>query len=979
MSANEPKISHEPKEMLANEPKIPQERNGERHDQFVAVTPPRRATLLHLLNDPNFDHDAVRKSRSVENEYRGKYAEELARLEYPLRIRRAQHTGLPAQLNSVLESDTDLDFANEQVAQKAAQQWLNESYVTPLLFGVGTQEDHERAIRYPAEVLLLPAPDGRRVNAHVAFEQKHNDLPVHGGALVVHLTEGKRTCAASNSFLPIQADAKFELSENLNHARERARELAKQALLNATLRDEPLLFGEQDFTLEVVPYQGSDTFILPFNGAYYLAMQVEYVPSPPQFPYRVFIDIQGWQVLGEPDPLFVGLTNLYNSSATAIGNASGNRMPLGSLDIETDPTRAPRQLANINDLAVALAPFATITHALDATNENEIEVVNVAFHAVRLCEYFKRLGFDATRNPSLVQLRVKEKDTHTPRELIVRTDVASSLNPKRIYFQSDDVGAGLKADGKNVFDPSLDPEVIYHELAHFLMWLVDSRPFEPQAESVPFCPAMREAYANYFARSFGARFDTSGGDERWAAAAYKQADWGLDQALAHPLVGTSWIDGQDRLLMPEMYPGFELDLNKYRVGMIWARALWDLRTLAVEAARPNGAAAIDQAVFNVDLTALNAYKHLHGWIINYEAAAEAVLLEAGRTGVGTAAIQTEMAERTIFAEIGVHSIVRTPAGEILTGSDQGVCKLNGNALTTLNARFDVISFAPITNGTDLFAASESGVWHANNATFTNWNQRATLPNDLTPLCIAHEDPFVFVGTADGIWRLDLGTNGWTHWRAAGDFADLTWNLLGSTLNVGASPVQPFRLLFAADMTQFGKVTVIRENNVDVTAAKGWKPFKATAGSALDADNAHVISLMEHAGVLYIGTITDGVYRYTARVYTPLTLALDGTITKISGVALDKRAVYCLATAMLSVTRNGVITRELHLLAGTNDGIFTMPVAGGNWTQVMETDNLMVRQILVDGAVWYAATFNHGLCVKNNASAWTKDIMPPVQV
>jgi hypothetical protein len=1044
---------------------------------FIPAPPPAVSGFIRYFDDPNHDGEAVARSHLALSEYRASLRSEMETEGYPFRVRSAHQTGLPAQMSGLLDravvDEVGGEFRDPADAAYVAGQWLNDPRVSPILSGLDRDVALNRPLWSEPEVLLMPSSGSDYTNAHVAFHQMHGEIPVHGGRLVVHLTDGSRRVAASSSYMPLIEDLTgLDLPQNFEAEKPGAIELARQALLDmlpppdglplywealdpwldgakgpdqwtdeqthlvellalslAYLHDidqegadylvglarggelAPLLglLGkrhpadpEDRPKLSVVPYRGSELFIFPFGGSYYLATQIEYLPPRPRTPYRVFIDVQGWNVLGEPDPLasFHPPIEIFESSDQALNLSSTPLM--GALGDRQTPLDA---------LAAGLDQFATISHPLQ-THGSDQEVVNVAYHALRIFNHFKGLlGGDASRiigykypdpaeGPNTqnrgIHLRVKRPGPTYQ----VKVFLEDSTNPKEICLQTDTLQAGsfvgLATDyppgnPRKVYAPSLDPEVIYHEMTHALLWMIQRAPFALHGNSVPFWRALWEGYADYFGRSLGARRDTSAnttGENRWAASAYR--DYGSDKAMAPK---GPFQDDRDRLAFPNLYSAPDSDPNShavYRMGEIWARALWDVRT------ELNDADAADRLV-------LNAYMHLHGWVANFEGAAEAIILELSRSGAALEAIgriKGKFAARRIFAESGTQALVEGKeknvpnSSLILVGSDAGVAQFTGTPGTQWQHIKDLDVVALTANGLTanlnpvppnaretVYAATEldidnlvagSGIYrNASPPNAGGWQKLAqSLPDGSLPLCLAEDRGMLFVGTPSGVWQLDAGNPGagWVHWTpgALNTFGDLVLHLVPAVVREKNTLVER-HLLLAATYDRGGRLTVLPTppNRTPGPWMRMVTDLPQPSGSA----RMTCVALV--GDTVYIGTLAHGIWRRRQVQYSPgLGLVGGAWVNMPHHPAMTGKAITCLAYAPATD----------QLLAGTNDGVFRHNrAANGSWRPA-GPPGTMVRQILAAGGALYLATYNSGLCKGTLSGAgninWLAPFPPP---
>ena len=892
----------------------------------VVVTPPgpevyKYATFFRK------NAESIAASRRAFGDYRSKYQEGLAAESYPLRVQKGHHTGLIAGCNGLLDAPASIQTPDDAV--RIGSGWLFQDLPSRVLFGLAPS-DAERTLRVAAvhvierrrgmvdpsaasqqesggkvttgsenkQIVESPGSISTPPVAHVVFQQWHGEWPVLGGHVAVHLPTDERRVSATSSYFPLRADAAFAPKID------KARAIATARLVLANYLELDLA----EWSASIVPYAGSGLFILPFAGQYYLAHQIEFVSSAADQAYRVFVDAESGDALGRPDDLVAYQVSYFATSEGARTNT-----------LFADPALA------LPTLSAALQPFMRVIRsngsavniaALAAANPPQIdlEATNVAVHASKLVDHFTGVcGVDATR----LQSYPRDGGVQQPGLEIVVGAGGSSLtmcfnraqvqHPKRVTFQTDP-GQGLTGEDQGnrvIQSPSLDPEVVYHEIAHGLMWLMNSKPFDFQHESVPFGRALIEGYATYIARSLAARVDA--GSTLWARGAYRPAAWGTMWDLSR----LDRQPGEDVLPAPNLYPHDQIvGLPVYQVGMIWARALWEMRNrLGAELA---------------DRLAVKAFDHVLGWVSNFETAAEGFIDEARLSGVVNQnqidAIIDIFAGRGILAERGIQSLAQATTAQggraLLVGTDSGVRQSldDGNTwqdrgqLAGGAKLSDIVALAA--SGSTIYAATEDGIYKRNTADPV-WSPLGEWPVDQLPVSLAVSDAAsdkVYVGTSNGVWHYVSADNVWQSWNSQNlKFEGIALRLAVSDMLSGQTQA---RIWLVASLTQ-------RLAWAEETAEPRWRNL-----GRIQSDATKITAVAARGNGIYVGTLAHGVWhRAVAPSGNPGDVSLSGgQWVKISGDNLGSRAVLCLAT---DATR---------LYVGTTSGLFTMDLGTRQWAQ-----------------------------------------------
>jgi hypothetical protein len=636
--------------------------------EVSVLLPPSPALYWHseaLQEDPHFDGKAL--TTSIDSQK--KYLEGFKQVEgapYPPHLVPMPHTGLPAMLNGYLP-DFELggaaqDNPNEQLPPWV-QRWFENPDLTLALTGLPPDRlfqagQGKRPILEGRGWLWLRSPDeaievknafgfSQRDVLHIRYQQFHADgWPIYGGRVVAHCVFDDFRISASSSYFPLREDVSFEprLSE------EEAWDVAKFVFEH---------YEEVRFTSEpvisLVPYVESPQFITAYRDRFCLAYRFEAVSEAGDEAWRLFIDAESGLVLGPPEPLIAQANAYYLEDSVAARQPAPQpsidpNQSLAQLELAIDPYCSGLETAGGTPLILANFHDA---QGIPPPSQTEIEAANIAAHTLRtLAHFVGTCGVDSVQLESYGYsydvweddglggsvLTTKQGVQAKPLKLIIGATGGNALqmgfvsaeqtNPKTIILQTPVAGQPLTVDGLPVHNPSLDPELICHEAAHAVMWLVNRLPFMESGSSVPCRQALLEGYATYFARSLAAR---GAGDgianpaALWAGSVYRENEgwhdrWGV--------AGSQHGANADSLPGVNLYPaGANVGVGIYDLSMVWARALWDIRSLL--AADPAWGPV--QGPNMADHLALEGYVRCHGPIINFLIAASGMIDSARKT------------------------------------------------------------------------------------------------------------------------------------------------------------------------------------------------------------------------------------------------------------------------------------------------------------------------------------------------------------
>lgn len=729
--------------------------------------------------------------------------------------------------------------------------------------------------------------------------------------------------------------------------------------------------GPGEWNVQVVPYAGSERFILPFAGDYHLAYRVELVSADYTQAWRVFVDAETGDVLGRPETCVLQTPHYYATAAdvldsdfteeTLTENPCKEFMKVGKYDDPDKPDQDPEP--------------ESWGHS--KKKGPDFEATNVAIHADRAHGHFVRTcGADAERLKKYTYKQDGEVIEVSPglRARVARSDPdpqlnmgfnhAQSIHPKLIVFQTDDHN-GLVVEGKLVHHPAYDPEVIYHELTHGLQWLLNPHPFDDFTTSVPFGRALTEGYANYFGRSLA-----TGGDSQsplWARAAYRDGDWGDRWDLTRD-------KDEDRLVAPNLYPHHKetKGLDVYDVGMVWARALWDLRSSAEIALSPD----------DIDRLALDGYNYVHGWVTSFEMAAEGVIHAAAELNIAFDEKEARklFAKRGILADQSIQAMARV-GDVVLAGADAGLMRsdtkgqdnswedwddLHGQSEQRLT---DVVALA--VDGGIFYAATEMGICRrASSDSDGGWAQVGTWPADQTPYCMAIAGGKIYVGTGHGVWFYETTDQAaeWAIFECPDSKVGVKCSECSESSTCGCNFLVLDRALGAVSSLNADVLYICRYDAIGYRDAQPlnlkcadwlWQTIEETIEDVSGEQVAVIAMTAQEHDTVYVGTLAHGIWEgvWEQSTLTELT-RLD------SQEELGQRAILALALQVGKV------------IAGTTAGLYVGAADGGNvWTWKLRPGGgfpekaAVIRVLPIGDSIILVSTATNGLWRLRN---WAHD-------
>lgn len=732
----------------------------------------------------------------------------------------------------------------------------------------------------------------------------------------------------------------------------------------------------------IASYEGSELMVLPYAGRYYLAYLVELLTPSRDGGWRVFVNAKSdlaedeARIIGRPEPLGMHFDLRVYPSSQAVLDGINHRVDLTDAEGETidNDLNPVARFAFHPDAGGGNFTMQELRSAGGLPQSKYGEGMNIAFHAHKMYRFL----LDTCRVDPADLLRWHRATGAHGAPLTIQagmggTTLTTAFVPSTasfsgtISFQTA-LAAGLTGEkGKKVHNPSLDPEVIYHEMAHGLMWLLNRVPFDNRQDSVPFGRALLEGYANYLARSLAAPTDPGAGP--WARASYRGEVWRQRWSVAVPAVEPSSGHAPSqteiglRLLpAPNQYPAVETKgLAVYDVGMIWARALWDIRTYLSQQVD------VGDGVTLADYLAIQSYRCVLGWSSSFETAAESLItaarLELSRI-VGLSPerqkrivkdIQDIVMSRGILAERGIQAIGQVISGGAtrwLAGADSGlrvsadpkhlwanwqqVVTNGGNALPGVVDLFVA--------GDQVYIATELGIfcWNAASGAFVADKVGAAELAAETPRCLSMVDGQLVVGTNRTLWRFDNVAQTWQSWAPAGRELKLAASRIVTTTVNG----QDFILVAALNHIRYAEL------NPGAAAAPDWKTIILLNGQNEEVEPGWIMGLCAVGSTLYTATLSHGIWRVQL---------------SINAGSLDARIV---PAPMSGSTGMGKVQRLIQagnskLYAGTTTGLFEFDLQAGaaSWTRVVGSPDAIATVVCHVGGAVAVGTALNGLWIQ----------------
>jgi len=727
--------------------------------------------------------------------------------------------------------------------------------------------------------------------------------------------------------------------------------------LRSKLDDKQAVRWDEGQIVPYLPYLAGATdrtdscFVLPFAGEYYLAYRVEILSQAHDRGWRVYVNADAddarCHLLGWPEPLMAHDIRIFLTSADALANAD-RPVNVQGIDLSF-------MTPCWHEDAVPAAPIWTLAELEQNPRGLDPALIrdaaNVAYHADRFYRYFSALCTgqaisamleDRTRRPAYFTVKVGA--AAGPDRSLSTGFLASPAAPTIVLQSADELQVGLRT----VHRPASDPEVIYHELAHALMWLMNSEPFDLVASTTPFGRALVEGYANYYARACAVSAASDAADTPWARACYREEAFGdrfdLSSDSARDPAG-------NRLPVPNLYPltaGPDPDaadpttaqsLQKYSVGMVWARVLWELREH-------------EQDPSLADRLALNSYFYMPGWLASFETAAEGILDQM--LPVQAVQLAGQFGKRNILAGRGVQALALA-GSDVLVGTDVGVRRSAAAAIAwgpweRFAAGEGAVALAHDPASGKTFAATERGIyaWDAGRSAWLEHGTWKTKLTQETPLCMAAAAGTVYVGTARGLYALSAAAPGgdWARWEGDQALQFLVRDV-AVVRQAGAGGVDE-DLAYVATLRE-ARRRVLAVNEADPEGVQ-WGD---AAGLVPQGQMAATTAVAIEGGKAYLGTMAAGIWRQEDLTDNASWVQI-ATAAGLNGTAV--------LTLRVRQTAAG-----LAVLVGTSAGLFLGRLAGGGWTWTeiaLDGDpsahEAITALLFLDDHTWLVGTANRGL-------------------
>lgn len=402
-------------------------------------------------------------------------------------------------------------------------------------------------------------------------------------------------------------------------------------------------------------------------------------------------------------------------------------------------------------------------------------------------------------------------------------------------------------------------------------------------------------------------------------------------------------------------------LAVYDVGMIWARALWDIRTyLSQQVDVGDGVALADYLV-------IQSYRCVLGWISSFETAAES-LITAARLELSRIAglsperqqrivkdIQGIFMSRGILAERGIQAIGQVISGGAtrwLVGADSGLrvsvdprqpwaswqqVEINGG-----NALPGVVDL--FVNGDQVYIATELGIFHWNAASgaFVADKVGAAELAAETPRCLSMVGGQLVVGTNRTLWRFDNVAGTWQLWAPGG----LELKLAASQIVMTTVNGQDFILVAALNHIRYAEL------NPGAASAPNWKTITFSNGQNDEVEPGWIMALCAVGSTLYTATLSRGMWQ--------VQLSIDNGL-------LDAHVV---SKSMSGSTGMGKVLRLIQadngkLYAGTTTGLyeFDLQANAASWTRVVDSPDTIATVVCHVGGAVAVGTALNGLWIQ----------------
>ena len=592
-----------------------------------------------------------------------------AKQAYPWRARMSDKTGLPWLYRGITTTAPD---ANNAI--QVASDWLDKYQAQLMGLEAGVQGLWKKQFPRDPE-LTISRPTKGTQRYHVTYQQFHDNIPVYQAKVSVKLAENNpRASVISSYFANIRVDTTPKLKPEqaleivrgvLPHYLQEQKPPARSNLLRLIdLFDVFNLFkivaprkpDTSHWRITINTHYEYSLLIAPFAGDYHLAYEV--LVEHQQYPesWSFFVDAHSGDLLGHPHALsfFSAGTGRYFSCSAAVTpphEPDRNLEPFdgnpceGFMNFKIVQNNGEQRLPDWSSLDPASADGA---------------IINLAIHSSKFYAHIHSyLEYVSHQQENNIELSVSQQAAHDFFAVFAPQADGKLTITIALGNNNHSPLGGEQGTAENL---ARDPEILYHELSHALMWRSKKDPFGNPLGGEPFGRALVEGYANYLARSFG-DFNTPADYSRDDRVPFAHSVYAEDTWDRWRLLRNGSQPGADLLAVPNHYPLQQLGnpLHEYDTGMILARCLWAIRQLF-------GHKVADGLALEISLFAV-------GYIQNFEVLEEA-LVDEGLKSVElhhvTNVFRSLFAERGIIVNQGVNTIYHSPESSWHLGTDTGL-------------------------------------------------------------------------------------------------------------------------------------------------------------------------------------------------------------------------------------------------------------------------------------------------------------------
>lgn len=461
-------------------------------------------------------------------------------------------------------------------------------------------------------------------------------IPVHNSYIIFQYAHRDGQMSSHSSYIPIEKISEsndfISHKEATNSAKSIISELSKY---EKTPRKNCKKNGKY-WKYTIYDNRKSKLKIIPFHGSFFIAYEIIAKNHRTGETISIFIDSSTGKAIGLPTFLNrFSDTSYYKNSVDALSK-NHSFIDLSTKEIPISPFQ----------LSFDQGESWIDNNASEEKKREKFLEKNIIYHSKKTYDYFSKLEIKY-RNNETGNLEHNLKDVSVIKDYIDITlgrysDPAVFVTPNENQNKATVKFTNLKTiksrkannvecDENNkhiecyyVYNPTEDPEIIYHEITHALMWMIYPLPFRahPLGSKDSYANgAILEGFANYFAASIGADTDDISKEHIWARASFTENHGG--SLSNNENWGRRWVfnySGSSSLL--SQY--FKIDLDKdpyltYDVGMILGEVLWEIRSIIGRS--------------YADKLALVSYGCTFGWMSNFEALAEGFIDAAKSCGI----------------------------------------------------------------------------------------------------------------------------------------------------------------------------------------------------------------------------------------------------------------------------------------------------------------------------------------------------------